>query len=127
MSKLLGLVIFALSACYADFALAAEAQAGTVTDALPFLQSWPEFGKVLACVLALQVFLRGLAEGLTSISDYTDNTWDNKAAAVLSETSWFLGTLLGKIGYGQPTLVTRAIVEQKTAEKEVAEIIGRGP
>jgi len=103
----LKLVIFSLGFLVSSIALGAEALAGPVDDALPFLKSWPEFGKVLAFVIALQVALRGLAEGLTRISDYTDNAWDNKLAAILSETAWFLGTLLGKVGYGEPSLVTK--------------------
>lgn len=86
---------------------------------LPFLSSWPEFGKVMAFVVGLQVLLRGLAEGLTRISAMTDNTWDNKVAAVFSQTAWFLGAILGKIGYGEPKLVSDEKVENAVIQREV--------
>ena len=80
------------------------------------IAAWPQLSKVLAFVLALQVILRGLAEGLTKISDLTENRWDNKLAHILSEASWFLGVILGKMGWGEPSLVTQAKFE-KLSEK----------
>lgn len=73
----------------------------------------PEFvAKIAAFMMALQIILRGLAEGLTKISDYTSNTWDNKFAAYASEASWFIGVWLGKFGYGEPKAVTQEKIDQ---------------
>ena len=66
-------------------------------------------------MVGLQVILRGLAEGLTRISVATDAKWDNKVAAVLSQVSWFLGTMLGKFGYSVPKLV---VEEAKKAPED---------
>ena len=104
----------------ADICVAAESVAVADQGGLAALfQSWPEFGKLMAFVLGLQIILRGLAEGLTRFSDYTDTTWDNKAAAVLSEIVWFLGAVLGKVGYGTPKLVLEES-EKHSPEKTVA-------
>jgi hypothetical protein len=75
-------------------------------------KSWPEIMKLLAFVAALQVFCRGLSEALTRISNYTDNTWDNKIAAYAAEAAWFLGAILGKVGYGEPKLVSQEKIDQ---------------
>lgn len=73
----------------------------------------PEFiAKLAAFMLTLQIILRGLAEGLTKISDYTSTTWDNKIAVYASKAAWFIGVGLGKFGYGEPKAVTKEKIEQ---------------
>lgn len=71
--------------------------------------------KLLALMGGVYVVLRGLAEGLTRISIYTSNTWDNKAAETLSNATWFLGSMLGKFGYGTPKPVLAEHVAQAQA------------
>lgn len=63
------------------------------------------FAKIAAFIVALYFFLFGLGEALTRISVYTKNGWDNKAAAILSQILWFMGSFLGKFGYKLPKLV----------------------
>ena len=104
VTKILGFVILSLSSV--AFAQEITPEAGI----LDLLKSWPQVGKLLAFVLALQIFLRGLAEALTRISDYTENTYDNKVAAYASQAAWFLGAFVGKVGYGEPKLVTEVKV-----------------
>lgn len=77
------------------------------------LSTWPGAVKIMAFVVSLQVFLRGLAELLTKISDYTANTWDNKAAAWVSEAAWVVGLFLSKFGYGTPSAVIQDKVDAK--------------
>lgn len=72
--------------------------------------------KLVAFAIALQLFLRGAAEALTRIADYTDTTWDNKAAAWLSEAAWVIGSVLGKFGYGTPKLVAQELKASQPTE-----------
>jgi hypothetical protein len=103
--------VLALAMLFSDIALSQEQ--GEVF--LDLFKSWPEIGKLVAFIAALQVFMRGLAEALTRIADYTETNWDNKLAAWLSEASWLVGVVLGKIGYGTPKLVVK---EEAKNERE---------
>lgn len=80
-------------------------------DALPSdlggLLSGSGFAKIVGIMIAVQLMLRGVAEGLTKLSAYTDNTWDNKVAGWLSEAAWLLGSILGKFGFGTPSEVAK--------------------
>jgi len=76
------------------------------------LESFPSLGKIMIYMVALQIMLRGLAEGLTRIAVTTESNTDNKIASWISQASWFLGAMLGKFGYAVPKLVI-----QKEAEK----------
>ena len=96
-------------------ALGQDVPAEVNPDILGYLTSLPWLAKALAFVMALQIFLRGAAEALTRVADYTETKWDNKLAAWFSQASWFLGVFLGKLGYGVPKLV----IEEKA--KQVAE------
>lgn len=82
------------------------------------LEVWPGFMKVLAFIAALQILLRGIAEALTRISDFTETKWDNKTAGILSEISWVIGVALGKFGYGEPRLVSKEKIDQATGAKK---------
>lgn len=68
--------------------------------------------KALGILIALSIFLRGLAEALTRVSRFTKNKWDNKLAAWISEAAWILGVALGKLGYSAPKLV----IEEKAKQ-----------
>lgn len=70
------------------------------------------FAKITALAIAVQVLLRGVAEGLTKISELTENKTDNKIAYWTSEAAWLLGSLLGKFGYGEPKAVTAEKIAQ---------------
>lgn len=79
--------------------------------------------KLLGIMVGIQFILYGLATGLTKISVYTENKWDNKLAAILSQASWFLGVFLGKFGYSIPKPVLEEAVHQeadKALKKELA-------
>ena len=65
--------------------------------------------KIVAFVIAIQVFLLGLGEALTRISKYTANTWDNDLAQKISKAAWYIGVFVSKFGYSAPKLV----VEEK--------------
>lgn len=94
----------------------AELPSGIMAWLQPYLS-----GDFMAHVIAfgggLYILLWGLAEGLTRISVFTENTWDNKLAAWLSQATWILGTALGKIGKA-PKLVIQEQVDQKVAEAQ---------
>ena len=86
---------------------------------LDLFKSWPEIGKLFAFGLAVQMFLRGLAELLTRCSEWLDaksptGIWMKKIAAWCSEAVWLLGTALGKFGVGEPKLVTQEKIDQAT-------------
>jgi formate-dependent nitrite reductase membrane component NrfD len=78
--------------------------------------------KILGILVAIQFMLFGIATGLTKIAIYTENKWDNKAAAILSQIAWFLGVFIGKFGYSVP----KAVLEEKAlqlAEKELSSVV----
>lgn len=77
------------------------------------------FAKMLPVVVATQVLLYGVAEGLTRLSVLTENKWDNKASEKLSELAWLLGVVIGKFGYSTPKLVVQEHIEQ-AKEKQVS-------
>lgn len=96
----------------ASIALGQEAQVSEPNlfqNLIEMITSAEGLAKLVAFAIALQLFLRGMAEALTRISDYTETTWDNKAAAWLSQAAWVLGSILGKFGYGTPKLVVEEI------------------
>lgn len=68
--------------------------------------------KALALMVAIQVLLYGLGEGLTRLSVLTENKWDNKVANWISNAAWVLGSVCGKLGYSTPKLV----IEEKAKE-----------
>lgn len=61
--------------------------------------------KLIAFMVAIQIVLYGLSEGLTRISVYTENKWDNKIAEKISSVAWILGLVISKFGYSVPKLV----------------------
>lgn len=108
-----------------DLALAADQVAASAPvpsfDWLSLLQKFmdPSFsGKILAIMVGVQVILRGLAEGLTRISAWTDDNTDNKIAAYLSQAAWLLGVTLGKFGVSVPTLVIQEAADQKAEQPQ---------
>ncbi len=109
MKKILALVLLVVS----GFAFGADAVAPVVAVAAPALPVIPGFfdmiqhyaPHMIAFFIGLQIMLRGIAEGLTKISVFTDNQWDNKAAAMLSNAAWIIGSMLGKFGYSVPSEV----------------------
>lgn len=116
MRFIFAILFFALSS---GIAIAQEAAVLTEEGSLlGLLNNFPGLMKLLVFVAALQIFLRGLAEALTRLADYTETKWDNKAAAWASEASWILGVALGKIGYGEPKAVTQAKIEAATEPKK---------
>lgn len=68
--------------------------------------------QIAAGAAVLLVFMRGLAELLLWISAKTENTVDNKIAAYVSEATWLLGVLTGKLGFGTP----KAVMIEKAKE-----------
>jgi hypothetical protein len=109
--------LFVTLCCTASIALGQEPEFVEQVVSIPkAISTWPGFAEFIAWMIGLQVMLRGVAEGLTRISNYTDTKWDNKIAGWLSEAAWLLGTGLGKLGYGVPKLV----VEEKA--KQAAEV-----
>lgn len=76
--------------------------------------------KIVGIVVGLQVLLYGAGEALTRISKFTDATWDNKAAELLSQGAWVIGSLISKFGYSAPKLVIQEKAD-KIAEKELKE------
>lgn len=99
------------------FSQAAFGQAATAAPDLLTALADPVFlAKILALGVGLQILLRGAAEGLTRISVATENRWDNKLAAIVSEVSWVLGAALGKFGYSEPRLVSQEKIDQAAAK-----------
>jgi hypothetical protein len=77
---------------------------------------------ILGIMVGVQFILYGVATGLTKIAVYTENKWDNKIAAILSQAAWFLGVFLGKFGYSIPKPVLEEAVHQgadKALKKEL--------
>lgn len=68
--------------------------------------------KIMGIMVGIQFILYGLATGLTKIAIFTENKWDNKTAAVLSQAAWFIGVFLGKFGYSIP----KPVFEEKIAQ-----------
>lgn len=68
--------------------------------------------KIVGIVVTVQLCLYLFATALTKISVWTENKWDNKAAAYASQAAWFLGVFIGKFGYSTPKLV----IEEKAKE-----------
>lgn len=60
------------------------------------------FAKILAIVAGCMLALRGAGEGLTHWAASTENKWDDGLAKTFNQAIFFLGTLLGKFGYGAP-------------------------
>lgn len=86
--------------------------------------SWPEIGKLLAFMFSLMAVLRTVAELLTRVSAWLDTkspakAWLQKLSAWASELAWLLGVVLGKVGVGEPKLVTAEKIAQATAKPEV--------
>jgi len=113
----------------ADIALAAdviatvapvEAAPSMFAGILAMIMNPAMMAKIVAMMVGLQLILRGTAEGLTKISVYTDNNWDNKISGMLSEAAWLLGSILGKFGYSEPSEVSKYKVEL-AQEKSVAQ------
>ena len=75
------------------------------------------FAKMVPIVVATQVLLYGVAEGLTRISVITEAKWDNKLAGWISEAAWVAGVLVGKFGYGTPKLVIEEKAEKLKEKK----------
>lgn len=105
--------LFVAVCCSAGIALGQEPEFVEQVVSIPkSISNWGGFAEFIAWAIGLQVILRGVAEGLTRISAYTDTKWDNKLAGWMSEAAWLLGTGLGKLGYGVPKLV----IEEKAKE-----------
>jgi hypothetical protein len=88
--------------------VAPTATADHASQAMGFLDQLGDgsfIAQILAMLFAILMILRGLAEGLTKLSELTDNKWDNKLAGWFSSAAWILGSVLGKFGYGTPSLV----------------------
>lgn len=66
-------------------------------------------GEIMLALVAAQVGLRIIGEGLTKASEKTARKWDNKVAKAVSSVSWFLGEFLGRFGYGVPSEVRKKI------------------
>lgn len=60
-----------------------------------------------------------LGELLTRISVWTENKWDNKAAAWISQATWMIGAFSGRMGWKLPKLVIEWEAE-KIATKKAA-------
>lgn len=58
----------------------------------------PQLLPYVAYITMGTVGLRVLAEVLNKISEYTDNTWDNKVAAAVSTVSWEVAKLAAVFG-----------------------------
>lgn len=76
---------------------------------------WKWLGGIMG---SIYVLLWALGEGLTRLSVWTDNKWDNKIAGYLSEAAWLLGSVLGKFGVGVPKLVIQDKAEQIAAKDD---------
>lgn len=74
--------------------------------------------KLSAYVVAIYLFLWAMGEVLTRISIVTKNTWDNKAAAVISQILWFIGSFAGSMGWKLPKAVILAEAEKIKAKEE---------
>lgn len=74
---------------------------------------------MIAFFVGVQLMLRGIADGLTKISVFTDNNWDNKAAAMFSNGAWIMGSILGKFGYSVPGEVMKDKIEVAVAAQPV--------
>ena len=75
------------------------------------LDQWPEVGKMLALMFSIMVLLRSVAEVLTHMSAWLDTkspakAWLQRLAGWVSQAAWLLGVVLGKVGVGEPKLVT---------------------
>ena len=117
MSRIIFLFLFLSSTIALGQAVAADPVFTTEGGFLDLFKSWPEIGKLFAFGLAVQMFLRGLAELLTRCSEWLDaksptKVWLQKIAAWCSELVWLLGTALGKFGVGEPKLVTQEKIDQ---------------
>ena len=98
------LLIFAASLASLGFA-----------EAVTTIQEYPEpifqeevfmsgdwFAKILGIIAACMIALRGIGECLTRYAASTENTWDDGIAKSINRCIWYLGTMLGKFGYGAP-------------------------
>jgi len=111
------ITIFFLS-FFASLLYGADATIGSLQDTLWGYLASSNIGiKVIPVMIAIQVILYGLAEGLTRLSVFTENKWDNKVAMWLSQAAWVLGVLLGKFGYSTPKL----LIEEKAKEQAAKE------
>lgn len=76
--------------------------------------------KFLQWLAAIYLLMWGLGEGLTRISVWTENKWDNKLAALVSQVTWFIGAFAGRMGWKLPKLVIEHEAE-KIADKKAFE------
>ena len=103
-------ILILLAASLASIGFAEEAK-----EAINTIQEYPEpvfqeeifmngdwMMKIMAIIAACMVALRGIAEGLTRYVASTENTWDDGISKKLNQAIWFLGTFIGKFGYGTP-------------------------
>lgn len=90
-------------------------EAAPATETIIFLENLAKgefWAKILGIMVGVQVMLYGLASGLTKISVYTENKWDNKIASWISQAAWVIGAFLGKFGYSIP----KPVLEEKAKE-----------
>jgi hypothetical protein len=90
---------------FADVVLCQEALTAPTKTFWQTLLEKEFLAKTVAFIIGLQIMLYGISEGLTRIAVITENKWDNKAAAILSQAAWWLGVVIGKFGYSTPKLV----------------------
>jgi len=102
-----------------DVVVAPEVPKEEVKKVELFSAEW--FAWLGGMLVSIYTLLWLLGEGLTRVSVWTENKWDNKIAAGLSSITWFLGTVLGRFGYKLPKLMIEDIVEQaKEKDKKAA-------
>lgn len=96
--------------------VAQAASEGGIMENLSSYLNAPGLAKLLAFMVCMQISLRCLAEVFTRVGAWTETKWDNKIGAWLSEASWVIGVVLGKVGYGTPKLVIEEAAEKKQVE-----------
>lgn len=74
--------------------------------------------KMMSILGSLYVGMWAIGEILTRVSVWTENKWDNKAAAWFSQATWFLGAFAGRMGWKLPKLVIEHEAD-KLAQKEL--------
>jgi hypothetical protein len=63
---------------------------------IELFNSWSGAGQFFAVMAAVQIILRGIAEGLAKVEDLTESKWDNKVAAYCDMAA----NIISKFGYG---------------------------
>ena len=101
------LLLFSSTICLGSAVASSDSQVGP---------SW--YATLISVILCIQVILRALGEIFTKIGKHTENTWDNKIGKVLGQASFWIGTVMGKFGYGEPNEVSKKKVEKITKPKE---------